>query len=303
LSARPDDAPVRRIAIGIEYDGSAYSGWQTQPHAASIQAALEAALARVAASPLALVCAGRTDAGVHAREQVAHFDTTVVRNARGWLLGANTHLPADISLRWALAVPDHFHARYSALSRTYRYLILNRGARSALAAGRALVVYRRLDVAAMRAAAQGLIGEHDFGAYRSVECQSRSPVRVLRRLTVERTGDWVTIEATANAFLHHMARNLVGALLAIGLHRAAPEFARAQLDSRVRDSRTVTAAAAGLYLWQVEYPPAFALPAAPTADTGDAAPAGLAAQAGDAAMGPGDSAIMERPLPGWPQIS
>lgn len=289
MSTRPDAVPARRrrIAIGIEYDGGSYSGWQSQPHARSVQATIEAALAHVAAAPVALVCAGRTDAGVHARAQVAHFDTAAVRSARAWLLGTNTHLPADISLRWARAVPDHFHARYSALSRTYRYLILNRGARSALAAGRALVVHQRLEVELMQAGAAGLAGEHDFSAFRSVECQSRSPVRVLRRLTVERTGDWVTIEATANAFLHHMARNLVGALLAIGLQRAGPESARAQLESRVRDVRTATAAAAGLYLWQVQYPPPFALPA----DV-----------ASDAAMALGDSAIIGDALPGWPQI-
>ena len=271
----------RRIAIGIEYDGSAYSGWQSQPHARSIQAVIEAALARVADAPVALVCAGRTDAGVHAREQVAHFDTSAVRTARAWLLGANTYLGAEVSLRWAQAVPDHFHARYSALSRTYRYLILNRSARSALAAGRALLVHQWLDVAAMQAGAAQLLGEHDFSAFRSAQCQSRSPMRVLQRLTVERSGEWVMIEASANAFLHHMARNLVGALLAIGLLRAAPESAGAQLRARVRDPRTVTAAAAGLYLWRVQYPPPFALPAAAEAD----------------------SAIMGPALPGRPQIS
>ncbi|MGH8255341.1 MAG: tRNA pseudouridine(38-40) synthase TruA [Steroidobacteraceae bacterium] len=290
MSVRPDAVPARRrrIAIGVEYDGGSYSGWQSQPHARSIQATIEAALARVADAPVALICAGRTDAGVHARAQVAHFDSTALRSARAWLLGANTHLPADVSLRWAQVVPDHFHARYSALSRTYRYLILNRGARSALAAGRALVVHQQLELEPMRAGAAGLVGEHDFSAFRSVECQSRSPVRVLRALTVERTGDWVTIEVTANAFLHHMARNLVGALLAIGLRRAAPESARAQLDARVRDVRTATAAAAGLYLWRVQYPPPFALPADVAAG---------------AAMTMSDSAIMEVPLPGWPQIS
>jgi len=271
----------RRIAIGVEYDGGAYSGWQAQPHARSIQAVLEAALARVADAPVALVCAGRTDAGVHAHEQVAHFDTRAVRSPRAWLLGANTYLGADVSVRWVHAVPDHFHARYSALSRTYRYLILNRGARSALAAGRALLVHQPLDITAMQAGAAQLLGEHDFSAFRSAQCQSRSPVRVLQRLAIERSGEWVTIEASANAFLHHMARNLVGVLLAIGLHRTAPEAARLQLRSRVRDPRTVTAAAAGLYLWRVHYPPPFALPIDPAAD----------------------SAIMGPALPGRPQIS
>jgi tRNA pseudouridine38-40 synthase len=254
-------ARSRRIAIGIEYDGSAYGGWQVQPCVPSVQGTLEAALARVADGPVRLVCGGRTDAGVHARAQVAHFDTAAARNSRAWLLGTNRHLPADVSLQWVRAVPPHFHARYSALSRTYRYLILNRTARSAFAAHRALRVHQPLDVAAMRAAAAWLIGEHDFSAFRSVECQSRSPVRLLQRLTVERQADWVVVEATANAFLHHMARNLVGLLLAVGRSRVPPEHARVRLASRVRDAHVVTAGACGLYLWSIAYAPQFDLPA------------------------------------------
>lgn len=254
-------ARTRRIAIGIEYDGSAYGGWQVQRATASVQGTLEAALAQVADAPVRLVCAGRTDAGVHARAQVAHFDTPAVRNSRAWLLGTNRHLPADISLQWARAVPQHFHARYSALSRTYRYLILNRSARSAFAAHRALLVHQPLDVEAMRSAAAWLIGEHDFSAFRSVECQSRSPVRILQSLTVERHAEWVIVQATANAFLHHMVRNLVGLLLAVGLARVPPEHARERLTSRVRDAHVVTASACGLYLWRLEYPSQFDLPA------------------------------------------
>jgi tRNA pseudouridine38-40 synthase len=253
--------PPRRLALGIEYDGSAYRGWQVQPQAASIQAALESALARVAAAPVALICAGRTDAGVHARAQVAHFDTHALRRARAWLLGTNTHLPSDISLRWVRPVPSHFHARYSALSRTYRYWILNRAARSALAAARAPLVHQPLAIEPMRAAAASLLGEHDFSAFRSLECQARSPVRMLRRVEIGRSGDWVCIEMTANAFLHHMARNIVGLLLNIGLGRAGPEEAQRQLESRLRAARTVTAPACGLYLWRVEYPTQFELPA------------------------------------------
>jgi tRNA pseudouridine38-40 synthase len=252
--------PSRRIALGIEYDGSAYGGWQVQSAVESVQARLERALAHVADAPIALVCAGRTDAGVHARAQVAHFDTSAVRSSRAWLLGTNRLLPADISVRWSRPVPGHFHARYSALSRTYRYLILNRTARSALAARRTLLVHRPLDVAAMQAAASALVGEHDFSAFRSVECQSRSPVRILHRLGVERAGDWVMIEATANAFLHHMVRNLVGLLLAVGLQRVPPEHARERLQSRRRDAHVVTASACGLYLWHVDYPRQFGLP-------------------------------------------
>jgi tRNA pseudouridine38-40 synthase len=251
----------RRIAVGVEYDGSTYCGWQVQSSARSVQAELEAALSRIADQPVQLTCAGRTDAGVHARGQVAHFDTTAARSAHAWLLGSNTNLPADVSLRWASQVPDHFHARYSALARTYRYVILNRTARSALAAGRALLVHQRLEIEPMREAARALLGEHDFSAFRSSECQARSPVRRLSALTVERRGDWLHIDVTANAFLHHMVRNIVGLLLAIGLRRAPPERARAQLESRTRSTGEATAAALGLYFWHVDYPPEFGLPA------------------------------------------
>ncbi|MFI4869966.1 MAG: tRNA pseudouridine(38-40) synthase TruA [Steroidobacterales bacterium] len=264
----------RRLAVGIEYDGGAYCGWQQQAAVPSVQAALEQALSRIADAPVCLICAGRTDAGVHARAQVAHFDTEAARSPRAWLLGANTHLPRDISLRWALEVPEDFHARFSALARSYRYLILNRSTRSALAHGRALVAHQRLDVAAMHEAAQWLIGEHDFSAFRSSECQARSPVRQLHSLRVARSGDWIAVDVTANAFLHHMVRNIVGLLLAVGQQRAAPERAREQLESQTRSTGEATAAAHGLYLWRVEYPAQFGLPA--------------------------DSAMIDAPILGWP---
>ncbi len=267
---------MRRVALGIDYLGGAYSGWQTQAEAPSVQRTLETALAQVADAPVGLICAGRTDAGVHARAQVAHFDTTVIRRDRAWLLGANTQLPTDISIRWVRPVPDHFHARYSALARSYRYFILNRSARSALAQGRALLVRQRLDLGPMQEAAACMLGEHDFTAFRSSECQAHSPVRVLRRLSIERTGDWVLIELTANAFLHHMARNIVGLLISIGLHRAPVGEARSQLESRRRTEHTVTAPACGLYLWRVHYPPQFGLP--------------------------GDSDMIHAGVPGWPSI-
>jgi tRNA pseudouridine38-40 synthase len=250
----------RRLAVGIEYQGGAYSGWQVQSGAPSVQAVLESALSRVADEPVGLICAGRTDAGVHARAQVAHFDTAAVRSAHAWLLGANHYLPRDISLRWVRAVPDHFHARYSALARTYRYLILNRPARSALAAGRALLVHQPLDIGAMEQGARWLIGEHDFSAFRSSECQANSPMRQIQALQLQRSGDWVSIDVTANSFLHHMVRNIVGLLLSIGRARAPPERARQQLESRSRCQGKSTSAAHGLYLWRVEYPPAFGLP-------------------------------------------
>lgn len=250
----------RRIAVQIEYDGRAYAGWQTQADAPSIQSQVQSALSRVADEPVALICAGRTDAGVHARAQIAHFDTLVARTPGAWLLGGNTHLPPDISLAWVRPVPAHFHARYSALWRTYRYLILNRRARSALAAGRALQVAAPLAHERMREGAAWLTGEHDFSAFRAAECQSHSPVRIVRTLSVERQGDWISIDITANAFLHHMARNIVGLLLAIGRQRVPSEHARLRLASRQRDAHVVTVPAAGLYLWSVEYPAPFGLP-------------------------------------------
>jgi len=252
---------MARIAVGIENDGTSYRGWQTQPAAPAVQAEVERALGLVADHPVAVTCAGRTDAGVHARAQVVHFDSGANRTARAWVLGANSHLPGDISLRWATPVPEHFHARYSAEARAYRYLILNRVARSALAARRALCVHRPLDVPAMRVAAAMLIGEHDFSAFRAAECQAKTPVRNMRSLEVERGGDWITIDVCANAFLHHMVRNIVGLMLAVGAGDAPPERAREQLQSRQRSQGEATAAAHGLYLWQVHYPAGFGLPA------------------------------------------
>ena len=249
-----------RLAIGVEYDGAAYHGWQRQPHSTSVQETLQAALGRIADAPVELICAGRTDAGVHARAQVAHFDTEAQRSPRAWLLGVNSVLPSSVNLRWVQPVTDQFHARYGALRRSYRYLVLNRPTRSALAAGRALVVYPPLDAAGMQAAADDLIGEHDFSAFRAAECQARSPVRKVEALRVRRRGDWVSIEVTANAFLQHMVRNIVGTLLAIGRGEAGPRRAREQLESRRRSTGEATAAAHGLYLWRVEYPPQFGLP-------------------------------------------
>jgi tRNA pseudouridine38-40 synthase len=254
---------LTRIAVGIEYDGSAYAGWQMQPGIPNIQHTAEAALSAVAAEPVALTCAGRTDAGVHAWGQVAHFDTVAERSPRSWVLGANSALPEDVSLSWAMAVPGHFHARYSAQSRTYRYLVLNRASRAALLARRAVWIHRPLDAAAMALAAAALVGEHDFSAFRSSECQAKSPVRSLTRLAVERQGDWVVIEATANAFLHHMVRNIAGLLLKVGKGDEPPSWAHTVLEGRDRRCGAATAPAQGLYLLSVSYPPAFGLPNRP----------------------------------------
>jgi tRNA pseudouridine38-40 synthase len=251
---------MTRIAIGIEYLGSAFAGWQTQEALRTIQGEIEAALSKVADQKVEVVGAGRTDAGVHAREQVAHFDTDALRSMRAWVLGANTYLSSDISIVWATPVPMHFHARYSAEARTYRYIIFNRGVRSALVGKRATAVFKPLDHERMAEAAVHLVGEHDFNAFRAAGCQSKSPIRKLTRLAVERSGEWVTIEVTANAFLHHMMRNIAGLLIAVGKGDAQPGWAREVLLSRDRTQAAATAPAEGLYLWQVDYPKAFGLP-------------------------------------------
>jgi tRNA pseudouridine38-40 synthase len=251
---------LNRYAVGIEYDGSAYSGWQTQQSLRTIQGLVESALGGVAAEPVEVICAGRTDAGVHARWQVAHFDTTVTRSMRSWVMGANTELPRDISLTWARPVPMHFHARYTAEARTYRYIILNRSTRSALAIKRAAWVYRPIDHERMAEAAVYLRGHFDFSAFRSSECQSNSPIRRVEELRVERQGDWILIDVTANAFLHHMMRNIVGLLIEVGRGEAPPSWAQEVLEGRDRTLGAPTAPAEGLYLWDVRYPDAFRLP-------------------------------------------
>ncbi len=271
---------MARFAVGFEYDGSPYAGWQAQRELRTVQALAEKAFSSVADSRVTLVCAGRTDAGVHARGQVAHFDTEALRTLRGWVLGANTNLPRDIAVAWVCPVPAHFHARYSADLRTYRYCILNRSVRSPLAAGRAAWIHRPLDHERMRAAAGALVGEHDFSALRSSECQARSPVRRLARLDVERDGDWVMIEVAANAFLHHMVRNIAGLLIEVGLGDAAPEWAREVLESRDRTRGAATAPPEGLYLWAVDYPVAFGLPGGAAAGAANARSAIIAAPAG-----------------------
>jgi len=251
---------MSRIAVGIEYDGNDFAGWQQQAHALSIQQAVQEALAKVCDHPVEVTAAGRTDAGVHARGQVVHFECLTDRSERALVLGANSNLPPAIALRWARHVPDHFHARYSALARTYRYCILNRGSRPALAAGRVAFVHRPLDVEPMREAARHLIGYHDFSAFRAAECQARSPMRELTELKVARQGEFVLLEVTANAFLHHMVRNIAGLLIHIGYGEAAPSHAAEVLAARDRRIAPATAQASGLYFWRVHYPPVFGLP-------------------------------------------
>jgi tRNA pseudouridine38-40 synthase len=251
---------MARIAIGIEYDGSAYSGWQTQAHARSVQSAVEAALSSVGDHPVEIIAAGRTDAGVHALSQVAHFDTQANRPLQAWVLGGNALTPADISVLWARAVPDDFHARFSALSRTYVYRIVNRAVRPALDRLRACWRRGPLDAGRMHVAAQALVGEHDFTSFRAAECQSRIPVRRLHRICVRRDGEIVEIELQANAFLHHMVRNIAGSLLAVGCGDRPPQWIAEVLASRDRTQAGVTAPPEGLYFAGVEYPSGFGLP-------------------------------------------
>ncbi len=250
-----------RIAVGIEYLGTNYVGWQLQAGQRSVQGAVEAALSAVANGPVRTICAGRTDAGVHALGQVVHFDTPAARAARAWVLGANTRLPPDIALTWAREMPPDFHARFGAVSRTYHYHILNRSERPALAAGRVTWVRRPLEVARMNLAAAHLLGEHDFNAFRAMECQSRTPVRRVTALAVCREGDRVTITVTANAFLHHMVRNIAGLLISVGRGDTGPDFAAEVLASRDRTRNAATAPADGLYFVAASYPREFAVPA------------------------------------------
>ncbi|MEO0998114.1 MAG: tRNA pseudouridine(38-40) synthase TruA [Pseudomonadota bacterium] len=256
-----------RLALGVEYQGGRYMGWQRQHHGPSVQAELELALSKVADHPVNVVCAGRTDAGVHASGQVVHFDSHAERNRRNWLLGTNAGLPNDISVRWVRRVGDDFHARFSATSRRYVYLLLNRIAPSALAAGRAFLVHRPLDEHAMQAAGQALRGEHDFSAFRAAGCQAKTPRRTVTRLDVSRDGDWLWVDISANAFLQHMVRNITGLLVTIGRGDLAVADAARVLGSRDRGRAPFAAPAHGLYLVSVAYPARFELPLAAAAGT------------------------------------
>jgi tRNA pseudouridine38-40 synthase len=255
---------MARIAIGIEYDGSAYCGWQQQPHARSVQGELERALTIVADHPVQLTAAGRTDAGVHALLQVAHFDTAATRPEHAWVLGGSAEAASDISVLWARAVPAEFNARFSALSRTYLYCIVNRRVRPALDRQRMAWIRRPLDAGAMHEAAQSLLGEHDFSAFRAAECQSSTPVRRVTDLVVRRDGDRLEISIRANAFLHHMVRNIVGTLIAVGVGDQPAGWVAEVLAGRERARAGATAPPQGLYFAGVEYDPSFALPSGPT---------------------------------------
>jgi tRNA pseudouridine38-40 synthase len=252
-----------RIALGIEYDGRPYCGWQYQDHSPSVQATLEQALSSVAAQPIRVICAGRTDTGVHAAEQIVHFDTDVVRDEKAWIRGTNVNLPKSISVLWARNVSDTFHARFSAVRRRYRYVIFNRDIRPAFLAGRVAFEYRPLNEARMQEAAQYLLGKHDFNAYRAAACQAKSPIRTVYRLDVARQDELLLIDIEANAFLHHMVRNIAGVLMTIGAGERAPQWAKQVLQGRDRSLGGVTGPPDGLYLMEVVYPEEFGLPRLP----------------------------------------
>ncbi|SHE90039.1 tRNA pseudouridine38-40 synthase [Microbulbifer donghaiensis] len=252
---------VRRVALGVEYCGARLRGFQKQKSAAqTVQAYLEQALSSIAAEPVTLVCAGRTDAGVHATGQVIHFDTRAVRPLRAWVQGVNTQLPDEVRVHWAKAVPAQFHARFSARARSYRYLIHSSPTRSAQAAAEVTWTKHPLDLQAMREGAQYLLGQHDFTSFRATQCQAKSPVRELTRLDVARVGQLIVLEVSANAFLHHMVRNITGVLMAVGRGERPPHWVKEVLDSRDRTAGGVTAPPFGLYLVDVQYPQEFALP-------------------------------------------
>lgn len=253
-----------RIALGIEYDGSGFKGWQLQRHGVrTVQGELEAALQRVAAHPVRVSCAGRTDTGVHAVGQVVHFDTEAERQPRNWVLGANANLPDDVAVSWARVVDDSFHARFSAQARSYRYLILNRPTRSALFAGRVTWIHRPLDPERMHLAGQALVGTHDFSSYRALGCQAKSPVRTLHSLDVIRHGELIELRVHANAFLHHMIRNIAGVLTAIGRGDKPQEWAAEVLGLCDRTRGGVTAPPDGLYFARVWYPDEYQIPGPP----------------------------------------
>jgi len=254
---------MTRVAMGVEYDGSSFHGWQIQDHADTVQERLEKAVSSVANHPVRVHCAGRTDSGVHGLGQVIHFDTDALRTPRSWVLGSNVNLPPEINVTWAREVSRDFHARFSAMSRRYSYRILNRPTRSAIWRDRVTWLHRPLDEARMQAAAVHLLGTHDFSSYRALGCQAKSPVRTLQRLDVSRQQDRITIDVTADGFLHHMVRNIAGVLIAIGEGERPVEWSREVLGYRDRSLGGVTAPPQGLYLVGGAYPEKFQLPANP----------------------------------------
>lgn len=255
-----NDKYYMRIAIGLAFDGSQYHGWQRQEMVTSIQAAVENAIGFVADHPVNVICAGRTDRGVHALGQIAHFDTPVIRSDRAWMLGANSNLPPDIRVRWVKPIDENFHARFSAMARRYRYIIYNQWVNSALLHNKVTLHHRPLNAHLMHEAGAYLLGDHDFTSYRAVECQAQSPVRKIEFLTVKRSGDFIFIDVKANGFLHHMVRNITGVLMQVGEEKQKPIWAQEVLHARCRTKAGVTASPCGLYFMEAYYPEPFILP-------------------------------------------
>jgi tRNA pseudouridine38-40 synthase len=255
--------PALRIVLGLEYDGGAFCGWQSQAGGCGVQDALEQAISGVAGTGIETACAGRTDAGVHALGQVAHFDTSANRPLSAWTRGTNALLPQGVAVTWARAVEGDFHARFSATGRRYVYWLLSRPHRPGLLSGRVGWTHRVLDESAMNAAAQALLGRHDFSAFRAAECQAKTPVKTMREVSITRRGDLIRFEFAADAFLQHMVRNLVGSLVYIGSGRQPVGWMRMLLESRDRTRAAPTFSPAGLYLVAVEYDAVWQLPPVP----------------------------------------
>jgi tRNA pseudouridine38-40 synthase len=252
-----------RIALGLEYDGGAFCGWQTQPSGCGVQDHLQAALARFVDAPVEVTAAGRTDTGVHATAQVVHFDSPVRRDAYSWVRGTNSNADPHLRVQWAAEVPDDFHARYSARARTYRYLLVDAPVAPAILRGRVGWHHQPLDAALMNTSALALRGEHDFTSFRDAQCQAKSPVRDLTQARVERVGELVVFTFRANAFLHHMIRNIVGSLVYVGAGRQPASWIPELMNLKDRRLAAPTFMPDGLYLSAVEYDPAFALPRFP----------------------------------------
>ncbi len=254
---------IKRIAMCLRYDGSKYHGWQVQKSLITVQQVVERAISFVAAHPVHTYCSGRTDAGVHATSQIIHFETESVRSDHAWVFGANSNLPADVSVVWAKEVDQDFHARFSAVARRYRYILYNHETRPGILRNSVGWWYRPLDEQIMHQAAQYLLGEHDFSSFRGAGCQSKSPVRTIHQLDVRRVRQMVILEVQANAFLLHMVRNLAGVLVAIGSGDKPPEWASEVLAAKDRRRAGVTISPAGLYLVEVDYPSGAELPRVP----------------------------------------
>lgn len=251
---------MARYALGVEYDGSAYCGWQRQEHSPSVQQKLEEALSRVADENVVVTASGRTDTGVHAWQQCVHFNSNQTRELKAWVMGVNAHLPGDISVRNVVAVDDDFHARHSTLGRTYRYFILNHAARSALQHQRVGVVFRQLNEEAMHSAAQSLVGEHDFSSFRAAGCQARHAVREITAVSVSRFNRHVMVQIEGNAFLHNMVRIIAGSLINVGTGDQPQDWIASVLDSRDRTRAGVTAVPHGLYFMGPHYDERFGVP-------------------------------------------